>query len=100
MKLLPAIIFIFSSSVFADTMNEIRTVKRVFSEGTSNAGFYSNEGFPQCKYQIMYLSLATESGKAQFSMLLMAKASSQKVVRIDYTIDSNQYCLVKGLHIK
>jgi hypothetical protein len=48
----------------------------------------------------MYLSLATETGKAHFSMLLTAKASSQKVVRMDYTIDADQYCKLHGLHIE
>jgi len=94
------ILSVFSSNIFAETLSEVRTVHRVFSEGENSAGFYSVEGFSQCKYGIMYLSLATESGKAQFSMLLMAKAASKKVVRIDYTIDSNQYCKVGGLHIE
>ena len=100
MRLILFTLFVFSSSVLAETLNEVRTVHRVFSEGDSTAGFYSNEGFPQCKYGIMYLSLSTESGKAQFSMLLMAKAASKKVVRIDYVVDSNQYCKASGLHIE
>lgn len=101
--LLKTILFLlltFSFNLFAETLNEPRTVHRVFSEGESSAGFYSVEGFPQCKYGIMYLSLATEAGKAHFSMLLMAKASSNKVVRIDYAIDTNQYCKISGLHIQ
>ena len=100
MRSIILILLIFSSNVFAETLDEARTVHRVFSEGENGAGFYSVEGFPQCKYGIMYLSLATESGKAQFSMLLMAKAASKKVVRIDYKTDSNQYCKVGGLHIE
>lgn len=92
---------IFSAAVYSETLNETRTIKRIFAEGTASGGFYTNEGLPQCLYHIMYLKLDTDTGKAQFSMLLAAKASGQKIVRIDYTVNpSNGKCNLTGFHVE
>ena len=99
-KILAIMLSIYSAVTFADSLNEPRTVKRIFSEGIASAGFVSNEGMTQCLYGIMYLDLSKESGKAQFSMLLTAKASGQKVVRIDYSTDAIGKCNLSGLHIE
>jgi hypothetical protein len=83
------------------TLNETRTVKRLFSEGTKTGGFYTVEGLPQCLYQIMYINLETDAGKAQFSLLLSAKAASQKIVRIDYSVHpTNGHCDLSGIHVE
>jgi hypothetical protein len=87
--------------VSAETLNETRTVKRVFAEGATTGGFYTNEGLTQCLYQIMYIKLDTDAGKAHFSMLLSAKAAGQKIVRLDYTVSSsNGQCDLNGLHVE
>lgn len=99
-EFLAIILCISSAAVFADSLSEPRTVKRVFSEGIASAGFMSTEGFSQCLYGIMYLDLGKDSGKAQFSMLLSAKASGQKIVRIDYSVDGIGKCNLSGLHIE
>jgi len=88
------------SASYADTLTDVKTVKRVFSEGASTAGFFSAEGIPQCLYGIMYIDLSKDSGKAQFSMLLSAKAANQKVVRMDYTLGVNGQCNMTGLHVE
>lgn len=88
-----------SSNSYSDQILEPRTVKAIFSEGTASAGFSSNEGFSMCTFGLMYLDLAKESGKAEFSMLLSAKATQQKITRIDYTITSG-ICYITGLHIQ
>lgn len=93
---------LFSSATFsqADQLLKTFTVKQVFSEGTSTAGFYPNESLPECKWGLMYVDLSKDSGKAAFSMLLAAKAAGQEIVRIDYTVSATETCLISGLHIK
>ncbi len=86
--------------VFADQTLETKSIGQVFSEGSSTAGFYTVEGLPQCKYQIMYIDLSDEAGKAQFSMVLSAKAAGQKVVRMDYNLGPDNRCDLTGLHVK
>ena len=102
MKSIVIFLLLFSSVIAsAATLNETRTVKRIFSEGTKTGGFYTVEGLPQCLYQIMYINLETDAGKAQFSMLLSAKAANQKIVRIDYSVHStNGQCNLSGIHVE
>ena len=84
----------------ADQLQRAFTVKQVFSEGASTAGFYPNEALPECKWGLMYVDLNKESGKATFSMLLAAKAASQTIVRIDYAVRADDTCMLSGLHIR
>ncbi|MDX1303029.1 hypothetical protein [Photobacterium sp.] len=100
MKVMLPIVFLFSAPLAAEQITTPKTVKRVFSEGTTSAGFYTNEGISQCKWGIMYMDLSTESGKAQFSQVLTAKTAGFKVIRIDYTIRSSGTCLASGIHIQ
>jgi len=95
-----ALIMPVSTAVLAATIGTPKTVKRVFSEGSTGAGFYTVEGLPECKYSIMYLNLSTESGKAMFSQLLTAKSAGFKVVRIDYSVLASGQCVAGGLHIE
>ena len=97
--LLVAILLSSALSV-ADQVQRTFTVKQIFSEGEHGAGFYPNEALPECKWALMYIDLSKESGKAIFSMLLAAKASGQKIVRIDYSVATDDTCKVTGLHIK
>lgn len=94
------VIFTTLGNVKADQILRTFTIKQVFSEGTDTAGFYPNEQLTECKYSLMYIKLNTETGKAIFSMVLSAKASRQKIVRIDYSVDADGACIVSGLHIK
>ncbi|TQV86559.1 hypothetical protein [Aliikangiella coralliicola] len=103
-KLICFMLLMFPSLVFADQLLEAKTVKRIFSESQSTAGFYTVEGLPQCKFQIMYIRLSNsdgtpkESGRAQLSMVMAAKSAKWKIVRMDYTVDSGGSCRLTGLH--
>lgn len=96
---LSLVLFLGASFSQADQLLKTFTVKRLFSEGDSIAGFYPNESLPECKWGLMYIDLSKESGKAIFSMLLAAKATGQEIVRIDYAISSEETCLISGLHV-
>ena len=97
------IALVLSSISFVSLANQITTpkiVKRIFSEGSTTAGFYTVEGISECKWGIMYLNLSTESGKGMFSQVLAAKSAGFKVVRIDYTVSTSGTCQASGLHIE
>ena len=40
-----------------------------------------------CSYDLVYISLSTDGGKAAYATLLSAKMSDKKISRIDYAID-------------
>lgn len=91
-------------SVFAEQVdpefNQAFTITQTFSEATTTAGFYTAEVLTGCKWNLMYLDLSTESGKAMFSQVLAAKSAGFKVVRIYYKKDDNEKCTATGLHIR
>ncbi|MDO6580644.1 hypothetical protein Q4491_04730 [Photobacterium sp. 2_MG-2023] len=91
-------------SVFAEQgdpeFNQPFTITQVFSEGTTTAGFYTAEALTGCKWNIMYLDLSTESGKAMFSQVLAAKSAGFKVVRVYYKKNDSETCMATGLHIR
>ncbi|MDO6708530.1 hypothetical protein [Photobacterium sp. 1_MG-2023] len=97
-------LFSFSFSVMANQsdpeINQSLTITQVFSEGTTTAGFYTAEGIKDCQWEIMYLDLSTESGKAMFSQVLAAKSAGFKVVRIYYNKKESGTCTATGLHIR
>jgi hypothetical protein len=95
-----AVLMSISSVAFSAQISAPKTVKRIFSEGSTGAGFYATEGITECRWGIMYLNLSTEAGKAMFSQLLTAKSAGFKVVRIDYTVSSSGTCLASGIHIE
>lgn len=97
-KKLVLLLLLFSPYCMAERLTGPIKISRVFSEGTSTGGFYSEEGFPQCKWGVMYIDLGNETGKAQFSILLAAKVSNSSITRIDYDIDGSGICKIKGLH--
>lgn len=100
-KILLLLSLSFSSlQLHADQLLKSFTVKQIFSEGVSAAGFYTNEPLPECRYGIMYMNLANESGKAMFALVLSAKAAGQTVNRIDYTVSATGLCMATGLHVK
>lgn len=75
-------------------------IDKVFAEGESLAGFYTKESLPECLWGLMYINLATDSGKALFTLVLSAQARGAVVSRIDYDKDDNDKCLARGIHIK
>jgi len=91
---------VYTPHLFSAQLSRELTVKRIFSEGSHIAGFYSNEDLPECKWGIMYMDLSKESGKAIFALILSAKAANQKIVRIDYRVSDNETCLINGLHVQ
>ncbi len=99
-------LFLFNTTCIADQLLEVRTVKRVFAEGDSIAGFYTNEGLDFCKWGIMYIDLNNadgtpkESRLAQLSMVLAAKSAQWKIVRMDYILTSESSCRLTALHIE
>lgn len=98
--LLALLIMTISYSVMAEGLGRVVHVKRIFSEGESRAGFYTQEALPECKWGLMYISLSNESGKAMFSLILTAKATNASLVRIDYTKSEDDKCYVNGLHLQ
>ena len=104
MKLMGAffilILSLASVGVSADQLQRPFTVKQIFAEGNTTAGFYPYEPLPECKWNIMYLDLTKESGKASFSLLIAAKAASYTIRRIDYTVSSLGTCLASAIHIQ
>jgi len=97
-KLVISIVALASVLVTAETLDRFIHVNRMFSEGISTAGFYPVENLPECKWGLMYIDLATESGRAIFSLALTAKIASHSVVRVDYTVDTSGKCRVTGFH--
>lgn len=93
-------LILISSMSFAEQITTPKTVKRIFTEGATGAGFFAVEGISECKWGIMYLDLSKESGKGMLSQLLTAKSAGFKVVRIDYAVSSSNTCLASGLHIE
>lgn len=91
-------------SVYAEQgdpeFNQDFTITQVFSEGTTRAGFYTAEALTGCKWNLMYLDLSTETGKAMFSQVLAAKSAGFKVVRIYYKKSDSETCMATGLHIR
>ena len=98
------LVFIFSIAISVNAysvgLGRVVHIDKVFAEGATTAGFYTKESLPECLWGIMYISLANESGKAIFSIVLSAKAAGQTVVRIDYTKDAAGKCLAGGLHVQ
>jgi len=100
-KILIASLF-FASPALAEVAYVNMPVKQLFSEGTTAGGFYLTETnlAAQCLYGIMYFRLDTDTGKAQFSSLLAAKAAGWRIKRIDYSRDaSSGVCSATGIHI-
>ena len=89
-----------SSVVLAAQISTPKTVKTIFTEGSTAAGFYAVEGIPECKWGIMYMNLSTPTGKGMLSQILTAKSAGFKVVRIDYSVSASGTCLASGLHIE
>lgn len=94
------VLILISSVSLAEQLSTPKTVKRIFTEGSAAAGFYTVEGISECKWGIMYLDLSTEAGKGMLSQVLTAKSTGFKVVRVDYTVSSNGTCQASGLHIE
>jgi hypothetical protein len=98
--IITSVLISISSVSLAAQISTPKTVKRIFTEGSTGAGFYAVEGISDCKWGIMYLNLSTEAGKGMLSQVLTAKSAGFKVVRIDYTVSSSGTCLASGLHIE
>ncbi|WP_143247566.1 hypothetical protein [Agaribacterium haliotis] len=98
-KLLLAVgLFVYCGAATADSLGRVVHIKRIFSEGSTTAGFYIKESLPECLWGLMYIDLSKESGKAIFSLVLTAKTADQSIVRIDYKKDESGKCLVSALH--
>ena len=95
-----SVLIALSSTTLAAQITTPKVVKRIFTEGTVSAGFYAIEGIPECKWGIMYLNLSTDAGRGMLSQVLIAKSAGFKVVRIDYSVRSNDTCLATGLHVE
>ena len=89
-----------ANAAMAETISGSFTVKTVFSENDSTAGFTVAQGLPGCLYQIMYIDLSTNGSRARLALLMSAKSAGWKVSRIDYTIYSNGSCWARGVHVE
>jgi hypothetical protein len=90
-----------TASVASAVQNlQVHTIKTIFAEGYGQAGFYTVGGLTQCLYQVMYIDLNSESGKAQLSLAISAKAANQKIVRMDYVVAPEGQCKLQGMHIE
>lgn len=93
-----ALLSLLSTGSLAESLLENRTPTTIFSENQNAAGFYTSEGLSQCMWGIMFIDLSNEAGRAQLSLLLVAKTSGLKIVRMDYYI-SDSKCYLSGMHI-
>ena len=91
------IIFISTPVYSAQVLN--LHVKQIFSESDSRGGFYLKEGLKDCMWDLLYIDLSKEAGRAQFSLLKEAKIHNWTLVRIDYEKNSNGTCNLTGLHV-
>lgn len=54
-----------------------------------------------CKYDIIYSPINTDSGKAAYSALLLAKSTKTELARIDYSFDSStELCTLNLVELK
>jgi len=53
-----------------------------------------------CKYNVIYFHLNTESGKAQYSMLLAAKMSNTYISTLAYNFNSDTTCTLLTVEIE
>lgn len=93
-------LLVIASCTQAEQLFRPFTVKQVFAEGVTGAGFYPNEALSECQYGLMYISLANDGGKAIFSLVIAAKAAGQTIARIDYTVSASGACTASGLHVR
>lgn len=85
-------LILLSNTCFADQLLNTYHIKRVFAEGTAQAGFYTAEALPECKWGIMYIDLSNPTGKVLMSIALTAKATNQVIKRMDYTVSPVSTC--------
>lgn len=52
-----------------------------------------------CSFNVMFIDLLTEGGKARYATLLSAKAARLPIVRIDYTKDASGTCFLELVEI-
>lgn len=80
-------------------------VLRVFSEDQTTGGFYTTENIlADCTWGLMYVDLTNPAGRAQFALLLQAKAQGLKLSRVDYTKNpagtAAGICTANGIHME
>jgi hypothetical protein len=91
MKNLKAILlfYIFSSAAAYANQDLNKSVGRLGVQN-DNAFFSVKEGLSTpCKFGIIYSPINTDSGKASYSALLLAKSSKTVLNRIIYNFDTN-----------
>jgi len=93
------VVMLYSFGVYSESLGRTIHINRVFSEGTSKAGFYARNNISECKWGIMYIDLSNEAGKAIFSLALMAKTTDTPVVRVDYQVNESGLCKVNAIHV-
>jgi hypothetical protein len=94
-----ALLVAVSGYACADTNTTQVTVRQIFSENATTAGFYPSTASVACP--LYYIDLSTQAGQNQFAMLLMAKAKNMTIPRVDYTVNTNagNSCWITGLHV-
>lgn len=76
--------FFYSSTAFAAT-DYNRQVERIGVQG-STAYFSVKEALSNnCKFDVVYVSLTNEFGKASFASLLAAQLPGKKISRLEYS---------------
>jgi hypothetical protein len=78
-----------------------KNVGRLGVQG-GNAYFSVKEGLSTpCKFGIIYTAINTDSGKAAYSALLLAKSSRTALNRIDYDFDtSTELCTLRLVELQ
>lgn len=59
---------------------------------SSTAYFGLAEGLPDCLYEIVYIDLSTNGGRAAFATVLSARGSGEPLTKIGYTKQTNGTC--------
>lgn len=74
---------------------------RAFSEGSASGGFMPVENISaQCLWNVMFVDLSNMGGRAQFALLMQAKAQNLRLQRVDYVRSAGGTCAVVGLHVE
>lgn len=103
MKIFKLALFLsFLTPTLSDANQDLnKSVGRLGVQG--NSAFFSvKEGLSTaCKFGIIYSAINTDSGKAAYSALLLAKSSKTELLRITYDFDTNtELCTLTLVELK
>ncbi len=91
--------FLFTSPAWA-VIDANRTISRVGVQNTNSTAYVQFTVAPSggCNYDILYVSLTTDAGRANYALLLTAQANRSTIKRVDYSVSSGT-CTINLIEI-